>query len=118
MSSLPRKLSYFYLPAAFYLLELIPVGEIASCSVRVEGSGGGELTVTVRGPRGEVPVRLTGDAASGLVASFTPKNVGPHTLTAHYNNQPVPVSKFLLFIKIILVYNVQSVLIHCETYSI
>ncbi|XP_063833667.1 filamin-A isoform X2 [Ostrinia nubilalis] len=71
-------------------VELIPVGEVASCSVRVEGSGGGELTVTVRGPRGEVPVRLTGDVVTGLVASFTPRHVGPHTLTAHYNNQPVP----------------------------
>lgn len=69
------------------------MGEVASCSVRVEGSGGGELTVTVRGPRGEVPVRLTGDAVTGLVASFTPRHVGPHTLTAHYNNQPVPVSE-------------------------
>lgn len=71
--------------------ELIPVGESASCSVRVEGSAGGELVVTVRGPRGEVPVRLAGDAVSGLVASFTPRHVGPHTLTAHYNNQSVPV---------------------------
>lgn len=68
------------------------MGEIASCSVRVEGSGGGELTVTVRGPRGDVPVRLTGDAVTALVASFTPRNVGPHTLTAHYNNQPISVS--------------------------
>lgn len=75
----------------FRFLELIPVGEVASCSVRVEGSAGGELTVTVRGPRGEVPVRLTGDAVTGLVASFTPKNVGPHTLTAQYNSQIVPV---------------------------
>lgn len=57
----------------------------------MEGSGGGELTVTVKGQRGDVPVRLTGEAVSGLVASFTPKYVGPHTLTAHYNNQPVPV---------------------------
>ncbi|XP_052737340.1 filamin-A [Bicyclus anynana] len=76
-------------------VELIPVGEVASCSVRVEGSGGGELTVTVRGPRGEVPVRLTGEALTGLVASFTPKHVGPHTLTAHYNNQPVPGTPFV-----------------------
>lgn len=74
------------------------MGELASCSVRVEGSAGGELTVTVRGPRGEVPVRLTGDAVTGLVASFTPKNVGPHTLTAQYNNQIVPVSSNLMFI--------------------
>lgn len=76
---------------SFSVVELIPVGELASCSVRVEGSAGGELTVTVRGPRGEVPVRLTGDAVTGLIASFTPKNVGPHTLTAQYNNQIVPV---------------------------
>ncbi|CAB3237329.1 unnamed protein product [Arctia plantaginis] len=76
-------------------VELIPVGEVASCSVRVEGSAGGELTVTVRGPRGEVPVRLTGDAVTGLVASFTPKNVGPHTLTAQYNNQIVPGTPFI-----------------------
>ncbi|KAJ2946351.1 hypothetical protein O0L34_g12388 [Tuta absoluta] len=76
-------------------IELIPVGEVASCSVRVEGSGGGELAVTVRGPRGEVPVRLTGDSVTGLVASFTPRNVGPHTLTAHYNNQPVPGTPFV-----------------------
>ncbi|XP_039765519.1 filamin-A [Pararge aegeria] len=76
-------------------VELIPVGELASCSVRVEGSGGGELTVTVRGPRGEVPVRLTGEALTGLVASFTPKHVGPHTLTAQYNNQPVPGTPFV-----------------------
>ncbi|CAH0406004.1 unnamed protein product [Chilo suppressalis] len=75
-------------------VELIPVGEVASCSVRVEGSGGGELAVIVRGPRGEVPVRLTGDVVSGLVASFTPRNVGPHVLTAHYNNQPVPGTPF------------------------
>lgn len=79
------------------LSELIQVGEVASCSVRVEGSGGGELTVTVRGPRGEVPVRLTGEAVSGLVASFTPKHVGPHTLTANYNNQPVPVGVYILY---------------------
>ncbi|XP_026726106.1 filamin-C isoform X1 [Trichoplusia ni] len=76
-------------------VELIPVGEVASCSVRVEGSAGGELTVTVRGPRGEVPVRLTGDAVTGLVASFTPKNVGPHTLTAQYNSQIVPGTPFV-----------------------
>ncbi|XP_063394456.1 filamin-A isoform X1 [Cydia fagiglandana] len=76
-------------------IELIPVGEVASCSVRVEGSAGGELIVTVRGPRAEVPVRLTGDAVSGLLASFTPRHVGPHTLTAHYNNQPVPGTPFI-----------------------
>lgn len=76
------------------------MGEVASCSVRVDGPGGGELTVTVRGPRAEVPVRLTGDALTGLVASFTPKTVGPHTLTAHYNNQPVPVSTKLEMAKI------------------
>ncbi|KAG7304484.1 hypothetical protein JYU34_011429, partial [Plutella xylostella] len=76
-------------------IELIPVGELASCSVRVEGSGGGELTVTVKGPRGEVPVRLTGDAVSGLVASFTPKVVGPHTLTAQYNNLPITGTPFV-----------------------
>ncbi|XP_013193128.2 filamin-A [Amyelois transitella] len=76
-------------------IELIPVDETASCSVRVEGSGGGELTVTVRGPRGEVPVRLTGDIITGLVASFVPRHVGPHTLTAHYNNQPVPETPFI-----------------------
>ncbi|XP_047523197.1 filamin-A isoform X1 [Pieris napi] len=76
-------------------IELIPVGELVSCSVRVEGSGGGELNVTVKGPRGEVPVRLTGDVVSGLVASFTAKNVGPHTLTAHYNNQAVPGTPFI-----------------------
>ncbi|VVC87914.1 unnamed protein product [Leptidea sinapis] len=76
-------------------IELIPVGELVSCSVRVEGSGGGELNVTVRGPREEIPVRLTGDVVSGLVASFTAKNVGPHTLTAHYNNQPVPGTPFI-----------------------
>ncbi|KAL4704817.1 hypothetical protein ACJJTC_001292, partial [Scirpophaga incertulas] len=75
-------------------VELIPVGELASCSVRVEGSGGGELAVTVRGPRGEVPVRLTGDVVSGLIASFTPRSVGPHVLTAHYNNQPIPGTPF------------------------
>ncbi|KAG6458999.1 hypothetical protein O3G_MSEX011155 [Manduca sexta] len=76
-------------------IELVPVGELASCSVRVEGSSGGELSVTVRGPRGDVPVQLTGDAISGLIASFTPKNVGPHTLTATYNNQPVPGTPFV-----------------------
>lgn len=68
------------------------MGELASCSVRVEGSGDGELAVTVKGPRGDIPVRLTGDVVSGLVASFTPRNVGPHTFTAHYNSQPIPVS--------------------------
>ncbi|GBP23056.1 Filamin-A [Eumeta japonica] len=76
-------------------IELIPVGETAACAVRVEGSSGGELTVTVRGPRGEIPVRLTGDAVSGLIASFTPRHVGPHTLTAHYNNQPIPGTPFV-----------------------
>ncbi|XP_026764452.2 filamin-A [Galleria mellonella] len=76
-------------------IELIPVGETASCSVRVEGSTGGELTVTVRGPRGEVPVRLTGDVITGLVASFIPRAVGPHTLTAHYNNQPIAGTPFV-----------------------
>lgn len=73
------------------MIELIAVGTPSTFQLTVRGGGAAELAVAVRGPRGELPVRVTGDAHTGFTAEFTPHAVGPHTITVDYNGHPVQV---------------------------
>lgn len=76
-------------------LELIPVNQPARFHMTVEAGGGSaELAVSVRGPDSELPVSVTGSVTSGFTAEFTPRQVGPHTLSVLYNGQPVSGTPF------------------------
>ncbi|XP_058054906.1 filamin-A [Anopheles bellator] len=76
-------------------LELIPVSRPASFHITVSGGGAAELAVSVRGPQGELPVRVTGDIHAGFTAEFTPNHVGAHTINVEYNGYPVQGTPFV-----------------------
>ncbi|XP_039957213.1 filamin-B isoform X3 [Bactrocera tryoni] len=76
-------------------LELIPVNRPASFHITVSGGGAAELAVSVRGPHGELPVRVTGDIHAGFTAEFTPTAVGGHTINVEYNGFAVQGTPFL-----------------------
>ncbi|XP_053675765.1 filamin-A [Anopheles nili] len=76
-------------------LELIPVNRPASFHITVSGGGAAELAVSVRGPQGELPVRVTGDIHAGFTAEFTPNHVGAHTINVEYNGYPVQGTPFV-----------------------
>ena len=76
-------------------LELIAVNQPATFHISVSGGGAAELAVSVRGPRGELPVRVTGDINAGFTAEFTPSEVGGHTVNVEYNGYPVQGTPFL-----------------------
>ncbi|XP_013109625.2 filamin-C isoform X2 [Stomoxys calcitrans] len=76
-------------------LELIPVNRPASFHITVSGGGAAELAVSVRGPHGELPVRVTGDIHAGFTAEFTPTSVGGHSINVEYNGFPVQGTPFL-----------------------
>ncbi|XP_068086528.1 filamin-A isoform X1 [Anabrus simplex] len=76
-------------------LELIPVNEVARFHMGVDGSGSAELAVSVRGPNGELPVKVTGNIHSGFTAEFTPRDVGAHSITVEYNGHPVSGTPFV-----------------------
>ncbi|KAK2719655.1 hypothetical protein QYM36_005214 [Artemia franciscana] len=71
-------------------LELIPLGEPAQFNISVDSNSNAELAVAVRGPTTDPPVRVTGNTQNGLVAEFTPSEVGPHTVTVELNGISVP----------------------------
>lgn len=64
----------------------------ATFHISVSGGGAAELAVSVRGPHGELPVRIKGDVQSGFNAEFTPATVGAHTINVEYNGYAVQVS--------------------------
>ncbi|CAH0557049.1 unnamed protein product [Brassicogethes aeneus] len=76
-------------------LELIPVNQPNSFHMGVAGGGAAELAVAVRGPVGELPVKVTGDIHSGFTAEFTPAQVGAHQITVDYNGRPVQGTPFI-----------------------
>ncbi|XP_037903805.1 filamin-B isoform X3 [Hermetia illucens] len=76
-------------------LELIALNRPASFHITVSGGGAAELAVSVRGPHGELPVRVTGDIHAGFTAEFTPTSVGGHTINVEYNGYPVQGTPFL-----------------------
>ncbi|XP_037956587.1 filamin-C isoform X2 [Teleopsis dalmanni] len=76
-------------------LELVPVNRPASFHITVSGGGAAELAVSVRGPHGELPVRVTGDIHAGFTAEFTPVTVGGHSINVEYNGFPVQGTPFL-----------------------
>lgn len=76
-------------------LELIAVKQAASFHISVSGGGAAELAVSVRGPHGELPVRVTGDIHVGFTAEFTPAEVGGHTISVEYNGYPVQGTPFM-----------------------
>lgn len=73
--------------------DLIPVKKPATFHISVSGGGAAELAVSVRGPHGELPVRIKGDVQSGFNAEFTPTTVGAHTINVEYNGYAVQVSQ-------------------------
>lgn len=58
----------------------------------MSGGGAAELAVSVRGPHGELPVRIKGDVQTGFTAVFTPTDVGAHTINVEYNGYAVQVN--------------------------
>nr|XP_023019237.1 filamin-A isoform X3 [Leptinotarsa decemlineata] len=76
-------------------LELIPVNQPSSFHMGVAGGGAAELAVAVRGPIGELPVKVTGDIHSGFTAEFTPTQVGAHQISVDYNGRPVQGTPFI-----------------------
>ncbi|SPP72841.1 filamin-B isoform X2 [Drosophila guanche] len=76
-------------------LELIPVNRPSSFHITVSGGGAAELAVSVRGPLGELPVRVTGDIHAGFTAEFTPTSVGGHSINVEYNGFAVQGTPFL-----------------------
>lgn len=74
-----------------FLTELIPVNRPASFHIAVSGGGAAELAVSVRGPQGELPVRVNGDVHAGFTAEFNPIHVGAHSINVEYNGYPVQV---------------------------
>ena len=70
---------------------MIPLNRPASFHIAVSGGGAAELAVSVRGPLGELPVRVTGDVHAGFTAEFTPSTVGAHSINVEYNGYPVQV---------------------------
>lgn len=75
--------------------DLIPVKKPATFHISVSGGGAAELAVSVRGPHGELPVRIKGDVQSGFNAEFTPTTVGAHTINVEYNGYAVQVSQII-----------------------
>ncbi|XP_068905096.1 filamin-A isoform X2 [Tenebrio molitor] len=76
-------------------LELVPVNHPSSFHMGVAGGGAAELAVAVRGPIGELPVKVTGDIHSGFTAEFTPTQVGAHQISVDYNGRPVQGTPFI-----------------------
>ncbi|XP_076270429.1 filamin-type immunoglobulin domains fbug isoform X3 [Rhynchophorus ferrugineus] len=76
-------------------LELVPVNQPSSFHMGVAGGGAAELAVAVRGPVGELPVKVTGDIHSGFTAEFTPTQVGAHQISVDYNGRPVQGTPFV-----------------------
>lgn len=64
----------------------------ATFHITVSGGGAAELAVSVRGPPGELPVRISGDVHSGFIAEFIPTVVGAHTINVEYNGFAVQVN--------------------------
>lgn len=87
-----NNLLLFFIFACCIFTELIPVNRPASFHITVSGGGAAELAVSVRGPLGELPVRVTGDIQKGFTAEFNPVSVGSHTINVEYNGYPVQVS--------------------------
>lgn len=48
----------------------------------------------MRGPHGELPVRVNGDVHIGFTSEFTPTEVGTHAITVEYNGYPVQGTPF------------------------
>ncbi|KAF5295411.1 hypothetical protein FQA39_LY13072 [Lamprigera yunnana] len=76
-------------------LELVPVNQPSSFHMGVAGGGAAELAVAIRGPIGELPVKVTGDIHSGFTAEFTPTQVGAHQINVDYNGRPVHGTPFI-----------------------
>lgn len=50
--------------------------------------------MSVKGPSGDLPVKVSGSVRSGFTAEFTPIEVGPHAITVHHNGVPAPGTPF------------------------
>jgi filamin len=73
---------------SFAGLELIPVHQISRFHIAVDGSSSAELSVSVKGPSGDLPVKVSGSVRSGFTAEFSAIEVGAHTVQVHHNGVP------------------------------
>ena len=46
------------------------------------------------GPHHELPVQVTGNVMSGFTGEFTPRTVGPHTISVLFNGQAIQGTPF------------------------
>lgn len=100
MCGLAPKIDIFFTLFFFAtFIDLIPVKKPATFHISVSGGGAAELAVSVRGPHGELPVRIKGDVQSGFNAEFTPTAVGAHTINVEYNGYAVQVRKYFNLIQ-------------------
>uniref|UniRef100_A0A1B6E957 Calponin-homology (CH) domain-containing protein n=2 Tax=Clastoptera arizonana TaxID=38151 RepID=A0A1B6E957_9HEMI len=76
-------------------LELVPVNQVARFHMTVDNSGSAELAVAITGPSCELPVKVTGNVHNGFTAEFTPREVGPHSISVEYNGHPVSGTPFV-----------------------
>lgn len=53
------------------------------------------LLSSVSGPSCELPVKVTGNVHSGFTAEFTPREVGPHSISVEYNGHAVSGTPFI-----------------------
>ena len=75
-------------------LELIPIHQTSRFHIAVDGSSSAELAVAVKGPSGDLPVKVSGSVRSGFTAEFSAREVGAHTITVHHNGSPAPGTPF------------------------
>lgn len=76
-------------------LELVPINKPARFDVDVEGDQEAELDVTVTSPSSlTLPVKINGSARNGFVVEFIPREVGPHSIKAHYGSTEVTGTPF------------------------
>lgn len=79
---------------SFSGLDLVPVHQVSRFHIAVDGSNSAELSVSVKGPGGDLPVKVSGSVRSGFTAEFSAREVGPHTIMVHHNGTPAPGTPF------------------------
>jgi len=72
----------------------VPVGKEAHITANTMAAGPGQAKLTVVSPSGQ-PVPATVEPVSdGFTGKFVPQELGPHSLSVSYAEQPIPGSPF------------------------
>ena len=72
------------------------VGEPATFNVATNGAGQAKLSATVEGPSGPwpVPAQVCEEGSDNYVFTYTPQDVGEHTINIKWADLPIPGSPF------------------------